>query len=203
MSAGELAPERRRRLLETAAREFAAKGYEYASLNAIIRDCGMRKSSFYHYVGSKAALFDVVVQEAMSELGRLLDIPAPQELTGPHYWDAVARLVTDVLAIAASGNWYADVGRLFYLPDAPVQHSPTMQAVLQSIEGWLSQVLASGRACGAIRDDLPVSLQVALVSDVVRCLDHWSLRHLSEYPRPTQNEITRVQIDVLCRLLAP
>ena len=203
MSAGELAPERRRRLLETAAREFAAKGYEHASLNAIIRDCDMRKSSFYHYVGSKAALFDVVVQEAMSELARLLDIPAPQELIGPHYWDAVTRLVTDVLAVAASGDWYADVGRLFYRPDAPIQHSPIMRGVVQSIGGWLSQALASGRACGAIRDDLPESLQIALVSDVVRCLDHWSLQHLSEYPRPAQNDITRVQIDVLRRLLAP
>jgi AcrR family transcriptional regulator len=201
--AGELTPERRRRLLETAAREFAANGYEHASLNAIIRDCDMRKSSFYHYVGSKAALFDVVVQEAMNELARVLNIPAPRELAGPHYWDAVIRLVTEVLAVAARGDWYADVGRLFYLPDAPVQNSPTMREVLQSIGEWLSQALASGRACGAVRDDLPLSLQMALVSDVLRCLDGWSLQHLHEYPKHAQADITRLQIDILRRLLAP
>ncbi len=203
MPAGELTPERRRRLLETAAREFAAKGYEHASLNAIIRDCDMRKSSFYHYVGSKAALFDVVVQEAMNELARVLDIPPPSELAGPHYWDTVTRLVAEVLAVAARGDWYADVGRLFYLPDAPVAHCPMVREVLQSIGEWLRQALASGRACGAIRDDLPPSLQMALVSDVLRCLDHWSLQHMHEYPRPAQADITRGQIDILRRLLAP
>jgi len=201
--AGELTPERRCRLLETAAREFATKGYEHASLNAIIRDCDMSKSSFYHYVGSKAALFDVVVQEAMRELARVLDIPAPQELAGPHYWDTVTRLVTEVLAVAARADWYADVGRLFYLPDAPVQHRPIMGETVKSVAAWVDQALASGRACGAIRDDLPLSLQLALVNDVLRCLDHWSLQHLHEYPEPAQVDITRIQIDVLRRLLAP
>lgn len=203
MTAGELTPERRRRLLQTAAREFAIKGYEHASLNAIIRDCDMRKSSFYHYVGSKAALFDVVVREAMTELAGVLDIPAPQDLAGPHYWGTVARLVTDLLGIAVRGDWCADAGRLFYLSDAPVEHSPTVREVLDSIARWLAQALATGRACGAIRDDMPTSLQITLVNDVLRCLDRWSLQHLHEYPEPTQSDITRMQIDTLRRLLAP
>lgn len=118
-------------------------------------------------------------------------------------WDTVARLVTDLLTAAAGGDWHAEVGRLFYLPDAPVQHSPTMSAVLHSVSAWLRQALASGRACGAIRDDLPVSLQMAFVNDVLRCLDNWSLQHLHEYPKPAQRDITRTQIDALRRLLAP
>lgn len=203
MPAGELASERRQRLLQTAARELAAKGYENASLNAIIRDSHMSKSSFYHYVGSKAALLDAVVHEAMSELARVLDVPAPHELAGPHYWDAVTRLVAKVLAVAARGDWYADVGRLFYLPDASIRQSPAMREAVQSIGEWLSQTLASGRACGAIRDDLPPSLQIALVTDVLRCLDRWSLQHLHEYPKPVQDDTTRLQIDILRRLLAP
>lgn len=190
-------------MLETAAREFAAQGYEHASLNAIIRDCDMRKSSFYHYVGSKAALFDAVMQEAMTELARVLDIPAPQELSGPHYWDTITRLVTDVLRVAARGDWYADAGGLFYLTDVPAQHSIAMHKMVKSIAAWVDQALTSGRSCGAVRDDLPPSLQIALVSDVLRCLDHWSLRHLHEYPKPEQAAITRMQIDTLRRLLAP
>ena len=54
-------PERHRLLFETAAREFAAHGFENASLNAIIRACGLSKSSFYHFFASKEALFDRVV----------------------------------------------------------------------------------------------------------------------------------------------
>ncbi|WP_099025770.1 TetR/AcrR family transcriptional regulator [Mycolicibacterium palauense] len=203
MPAGELSAERRRRLLEVAAREFAARGYEQASLNAIIREASMRKSSFYHFVGSKAALFDAVVREAMTELAHLLDIPAAEDLAGPHFWARVTRLVTDVLAVAARGDWLADVGRLFYLPDAPVEHSPVMSEVLRSIGSWVRQALTGGRACGAVRDDMPMSSQIALVSSIVRCLDEWSLQHLHEYRDVERDEVTRMQIDALRRLLGP
>ncbi|OIK25478.1 TetR/AcrR family transcriptional regulator [Streptomyces malaysiense] len=203
MPAGELAPERRRRLLETAAREFAARGYEQASLNAIIHACDMSKSSFYHYVGSKAGLFDAVVREATDELARSLDIPAPQELAGPHFWDRVTRLLADVLTVAGRGDWHAEVGKLFYLPDAPVGRSPAVREALRSIRSWLDRTLSTGRECGAIRDDLPPSLQAALVSDVLRCLDRWSLQHLDKTSALTRTDLTRAQIDVLRRLLAP
>ncbi|MCH0563860.1 MULTISPECIES: TetR/AcrR family transcriptional regulator [unclassified Streptomyces] len=203
MPAGELAVERRRRLLETAAREFAAKGYERASLNAIIQVCEMSKSSFYHYVGSKAALFDAVVREATDELARSLDIPTPQELAGPQFWDRVSGLLVEVLTVAGRGDWHAEVGKLFYLPDAPVGHSPAIREVLCSIGSWLDQTLTVGRECGAIRDDLPRSLQVALLGDVLQCLDRWSLQHLHESSAATRTDLTRAQVDVLRRLLAP
>jgi AcrR family transcriptional regulator len=61
--------------LSASRRFIAAHGFEQASLNAIIRACGMSKSSFYHYFGSKEALFDRVVEEASAALARDLDAP--------------------------------------------------------------------------------------------------------------------------------
>ncbi|MFR9798766.1 TetR/AcrR family transcriptional regulator [Streptomyces sp. MS06] len=203
MPAGELAPDRRRRLLETAAREFAAEGYEHASLNAIIHACGMGKSSFYHYFGSKAVLFDTVVGEALGELASMLDIPAPRDLAGPHFWDRVTDLLLDLLGIAGRGTWHAEVGKLFYLPDAPTGHSPALREAWESIRSWLDRTLATGRECGAIRADLPPSLQAALIGEVLQCLDRWSLRHLHEYPAREQEDLARAQADALRRLLAP
>ena len=58
---GVMAPDRWDRLLRAAADEFAQAGYEQASLNRIIRACGMSKSSFYHYVDSKEQLFERVL----------------------------------------------------------------------------------------------------------------------------------------------
>lgn len=60
---GMMTPQRYRKLLAAAAGEFAAHGFEQASLNTVIRACGMSKSSFYHYFDSKKALFDRVVEE--------------------------------------------------------------------------------------------------------------------------------------------
>lgn len=85
----------------------------------------------------------------------------------------------------------------------PARHSPAMSEVLESIGAWLEQTLAAGRACGAIRDDLPPSLQITLVGDILRSLDRWSLHHLHEYPVPERADLTRAQIEILRRLLAP
>ena len=53
---------RQREILERAAQEFAACGYEHASLNHIIDALGLNKGVFYYNFDSKADLFAAVVQ---------------------------------------------------------------------------------------------------------------------------------------------
>ncbi len=200
MVTGVLAPERLEEVLRTAAREFVTAGYERASLNRIIRVCRMSKSSFYHYFDSKAALFDAVVRATMGRLAREISAPAPSELSGPGFWDGVTRTVEKVLVLASREDWYADAGRLFYLPDAPVEHSPAARDSIGAVRAWLVGVLEVGRSCGAVRTDLPVALQATLASDVVQSLDRWALGHGQEYP--DAQALSRVLTDVLRRVLA-
>lgn len=195
--------QRRQRLLETAAREFAEAGYQQASLNKIIRARGMSKSSFYHYFTSKAELFDIVVREAAQALERELAIPDPRELAGPHFWAGVARLAGDLLALTDRQAWYVDFGKLFYLPDTPLEHSRELQAVMSRITSWLDQALAVGRECGAVRDDLPRSLQAELAFAVLQAMDRWSLYHLPKITPLGREDIVRAQLDTVRRLLAP
>ena len=67
-----MAPNRRLRLWRPRRGSSASKGYERASLNRIIGECAMSKSSFDYFVGSKDALFDAVVDE----IGQRLEPPA-------------------------------------------------------------------------------------------------------------------------------
>ncbi|WP_019856434.1 TetR/AcrR family transcriptional regulator [Actinopolyspora mortivallis] len=196
-------PRRREQILETATREFARKGYEHASLNTIIRACGMSKSSFYHFFGSKEALFETVVTEAMRELGRKIDIPAPHELAGPHFWEHLTRLVTELLESAGRESWFAEAGKLFHSPELSVEHSPALREATASVRNWLDEALRIGRECGEVRDDLPSSLQASLVFAVLRSLDDWSLHHLHEYPAEQRERIARAQLGLLHRMLAP
>lgn len=57
-------------LQEAAFDEFAAKRYEDASLNDILRKAGMSKGSFYHHFGDKFGLYlammDILVQKKLS-----------------------------------------------------------------------------------------------------------------------------------------
>lgn len=200
---GVLPPERRRLLLETAAREFARSGYERASLNRIIRTCGMSKSSFYHYFDAKDALFDAVVTEASEALVHTLGVPDPEELAGPDFWPRIAGLADQLMQLSQREEWFNDLGRLFYLPDAPTGEGRSLDRARAGVDAWLDRALAAGRDCGAVRDDLPPSLQAELAMTVLQAMDEWSIRHLHELDAQQRSRLTSTQLDAIRRLLAP
>ena len=61
-----LEPDKQQRLIDSAAEEFAAKGYDAASLNRILELAGMSKSSLYYYFDDKADLFTTLVDRSLA-----------------------------------------------------------------------------------------------------------------------------------------
>lgn len=55
--------EHREALLSAALQEFSARGYENASLNAILSAAGMSKGQLYHHFGSKEGLYLALIGE--------------------------------------------------------------------------------------------------------------------------------------------
>ena len=196
-------PERRSLLLGTAAREFAAIGYQRASLNRIIGACGMSKSSFYHYVGSKDALFEAVVAEVGDDLVAALDVPDPTDLAGPDFWERIAALLQQLVVVGQREERFYALGRMFYLSDAPTRPGGPVERAMSRVVAWLDQALAAGRRCGAVRDDLPGSLQGQITVAVLRAMDDWSLHHVDDLDARQRKELTGTQLDALRRLLAP
>ncbi len=49
--------EKRERILNAARKEFAAKGYNNASTNEIVKEAGISKGALFHYFGSKQDLY--------------------------------------------------------------------------------------------------------------------------------------------------
>ncbi len=200
---GELPPRRRRALLESAAREFAGAGYQRASLNRVIRANGMSKSSFYHYFDSKEALFDAVVTEAGRALVEAVDLPDATELAGPDFWDRIARLLDQLLALAERGELFTSLGRMFYLPDAPAGEDGALSRARAGVDDWLTRALEAGRSAGAVRDDLPPSLQARLALAVLWAMDEWSVTHLPELDADELGRLAAAQLDAIRRLLSP
>src|SRR5437016_7545392 len=76
----------RRRLFQAAATVFARVGYAEASAEAIAREAGMSKATFYEHFDNKEdcllALFDAAIEEVLAEMraaGRAHEQAAPQE----------------------------------------------------------------------------------------------------------------------------
>lgn len=58
----------RQRILEGAMREFAAKGYDGASLNTVCAENGISKGIIYHYFKDKDSLYLLCVSECFDKL---------------------------------------------------------------------------------------------------------------------------------------
>jgi AcrR family transcriptional regulator len=93
--------ERRRRLLEHGADQFARHSYDELSMASIARAAGISKALLYHYFPSKQAYFTATLEQGAAELAGLIDPEAPpkQQLDAFLGWveahgDAYAKLVT-------------------------------------------------------------------------------------------------------------
>jgi AcrR family transcriptional regulator len=60
--------ERRRRIIEAAKAVFAEAGYHGASIHAIVERAQIARGTFYLYFESKAAVFDSILDQALSDL---------------------------------------------------------------------------------------------------------------------------------------
>ena len=194
-------PEPKRLLiLETAAFEFAAHGFEGASLNRIIERCGMSKSSFYYYFDDKAQLFAVLIDQATARLAADVGFPSPESLSGADFWAQIEALFDRMLVVAEQQPWFLALGRLFYRsPDAG---SADIGGVHLRVRRWVERALLAGQECGAIRTDVPFSLLAESVFALLQALDRWSVEHYESLTPDEARATASTQTDFLKRMLA-
>lgn len=163
----------------------------------------MSKSSFYHYFAAKDTLFGAVITEISGALVQALDVPVPETLRGADFWPHIARIADRLLSLSTTSEVFADLGKLFYLPDAPAGAGTPLGNARASIDSWLRRALETGRSSGVVRTDLPHGLQVRLTLAVLSAMDEWSLHNIGEFDAAQRNELAGQQLDAFRRLLAP
>lgn len=171
-------------LIEATVAEFAAQGYEGASLNRIVRAAGISKSSFYHAAGSKAELFDAVVTSLIADVRARWTPPPPEQFAGADFWPLVEHVLAELTALAAADRALEMLGRIFYLPAGSTADGRS--ALLEAGHGWVREALRVGVASGAVRDDVPVDALAAAAFGLLRGLDEWAL---TEAPPATRTAL--------------
>ncbi|WP_411170112.1 TetR/AcrR family transcriptional regulator [Clostridium sp. MB05] len=56
-------------IYEVSLKEFAEKGYELASTNNIVKECGFSKGTLFNYVKNKRNLYLFVVEKTLNDIG--------------------------------------------------------------------------------------------------------------------------------------
>ena len=197
-----LSPDRRRQILEAAAREFAEHGYRGASLNHVIERLGLSKGAFYYYFDDKADLF-------ASAIGLVWELILPPEtrslegLTAETFWPALESIARNARDRLLAEPWTLDVTRLLYNPPA----DPKVRRLVATrfAEGHAIQEawLLRGRQLGVVRVDLPDGLLLGLLAAVDGAANRWLLDNWNRLEAAERDRISDCAFRLLETLLEP
>jgi AcrR family transcriptional regulator len=147
---------RRRAILSTASRLFAAKGYANATTSEIAREAGVAEGTLYHHFGSKDGIFLTLFDETLDGFLSGIEERLARDTNGRETIGALARF------------WYEYVSQhqerfLILQRDFPahltMEHlaggSP-QRARLDRISALFSRALARGKADGTLHVPFPV-----------------------------------------------
>ena len=111
------AAERRREILQGAARAFAYGGYDATNMDQIAHECGLAKGHIYHYFRSKEEIFTEIRIELVNRLIEKLVAIAPVAAKDPEL--ALRKATAAVVA-----RIFEDEGRYERAVPDPVSLSP-------------------------------------------------------------------------------
>ena len=197
-----LTAEKQKRILEAAAREFAAQGYDSSSMNRILAQAGISKGAAYYYFDDKADLFITAVshysQIMMGDISLNLD-----GLTVENFWPSLAEQYRHQFLQALDRPWMFGVikaaGSLIHEPI----YEERLASFIMDMQSMLRSLISIGQSLGLIRTDLADDLLYNLVLSVDEAHDRWLL---PQWPQmgagDVETAVTRI-IDLLQRLLSP
>ncbi|MFD1720046.1 TetR/AcrR family transcriptional regulator [Amnibacterium endophyticum] len=170
-------------LLQAALRQFAAVGFDGASLARIADEAGMSKSSVLYHFGSKEALLDAALRPAVDDLRPLLErLEGTGDGEGRHAFlrDFVDYLYEHRLAVAVLINH----------GQALSGHGVVDEADLL-VRGLSEHLGPSGHD----RETIRFGVALAGAAFVLVAADRWSASHLPD------DEVRAVLVDVLGELV--
>jgi AcrR family transcriptional regulator len=195
--------DKRERLLTSAAQEFAAYGFEGASLNRILEAAQIGKSSAYYYFADKADLFCTTVVYCVERL----QLAPPEDLitalTADTFWPTLTDLHAQPLLRAQQRPWLFLAARAIErLTPESLQQGELAQLASHLMRG-MTTLIQRGQELGLIRIDLPQSLLVAWFRAVDGASDDWLLAQLDQLDQEAIHQVVHQTMLTIQRALSP
>ncbi len=194
---------RQDRLFNSAAEEFAAHGYDGASLNRILKRSGMSKSSLYYYFEDKADLFISLVERSLAYLLRELGGLEPAAMTAQGYWDDIDRYMRRALQVLNRNAWYVKLGRMVIRLRSQPRGLQRTSRLYGAMERYTGLLLSRGQELGVVRDDLPASYLIHATMGLGEALDTWLLDNWDCMTEDARLDMVSTNVALVRRLLEP
>jgi AcrR family transcriptional regulator len=197
------APALRETILSVAAEEFAAQGYDGASLNRILLAAGLSKGAFYYYFDDKADLAATVLENETKHWRAVYE-ELFEPKTSDDFWREMERLQRRGLDLIREAPHGRDL--VSRLSTAFAQHPEILQRLSPMFSDTalrLTAFVKQGQDVGAVRTDLSAEAILGLIQGVKQAL---GAAVLPPDRAATQEEFERfadLQLNALHRLLSP
>lgn len=161
-------------ILRSARDEFAAHGFRNASLNRVIETAGISKGSMYYYFEGKEDLYAYVARTEFAELfAEVGPLPELNPAGADEFWDALEGYYLRLMRALVAAPQLAALLRGWVAASKDPTFQQAMAEAEQAALPWIQEALATGQRVGAVRDDLPPSLLIAVVLGMGEAMDLW------------------------------
>ncbi|MEJ5376909.1 MAG: TetR/AcrR family transcriptional regulator [bacterium] len=153
----QLQPEKQKRVLEAAVKEFAEKGYGRASMNLVVERAGISKGALFKYFGSKGGLFAFVYRMALERIKGYLKAVRDQSRGEPFFSRLEKVMWAGVLFIQENPGLARIYQNILFTGDSPYKAGILEELQRESVE-FIQGLIQDGIQRGDLRADLdPVS----------------------------------------------
>lgn len=197
-----LDPDKRRTVIDAAAAEFGANGFDGASYNRIIAKAGLSKGAMYYYFDDKKDLYDTVMtraverfQEAMGDLGPFDDADG--------FWEEFRSLLERANRFKVENPDFMALGASFL---RTIADSGTRRHIADMHGGFadfMEEVFTRGQEVGAVRRDMPAGLLVSMAFGALESIQLWIVTHVDDLPSMKPELAGEFGVHFYKRLLAP
>jgi AcrR family transcriptional regulator len=166
--------ERRRQILASAKAVFADAGYHGASINAIIERAQIARGTFYLYFSSKAAVFDSILDQAMTDLRtKLRRIDVADTAAAPPQVQLRDQIVSSLEYIVRDRPLATMLITAGHTPDA--EATERLDQFFAEVRDLLKRALETGVEIGLLRpcqSELVAAAMLGMIRGVIELVIH-------------------------------
>ena len=170
---------KRNEIIDCAAVLFTKKGYEATSVNAILKQLGIAKGTFYYYFESKEEVMDAVIMRIIhSEMHRMQGLVQKIGMTPTQKLFAA-------LFPQQKNNEKQEIVDILYAPNNALMNQRALQRTLELICPILAKIVEEGNACGEFSSEDPLHDMQFLVAGIQTIVDFSQLKDSQIVVAPT------------------
>ena len=195
--------EKKSNILETAAAEFAANGFEGASLNQIISNATISKGTFYYYFDDKFDLFGAVFRHYFDPK-MLLDRDLIMSAENPEdFWEFFTTSSHQSMMLAVKKPLAIELGTAISALPPELLEQGEVGAYIAEVTTLLIEVIVHGQKIKAVREDMPIEFLIQIWTSVDMAFTRWSLPRWNDLSEQEQADLMLLGIDTYKRIMTP